>query len=174
MSDSPAELTPMLASAQFLKELSPSDLEQVVAIASLQTVAEGTVLYQQGDVCGTLHVVAEGLVAVDMCMPRQGCTRILTVGPGELLGWSALLADGTMTARASAVQDTKLIALPAQELRRLCENDHDIGYAVMRQIAVSLARRLLATRLQTLDMFGETRPAATFPSAPGSDPDNPR
>lgn len=147
-----------LAAAQFLQDLSPGDLDKVVAISSLKDIAAGTVLYQEGEICDAMHIVSAGLVGLDMCMPRQGCTRILTVGPGELLGWSALLNHGSMTVRATAVENTELIVLPAQELRQLCTDDHDIGYAVMQQVALSLSRRLLATRLQTLDMFGETQP----------------
>ncbi|REJ92475.1 MAG: Crp/Fnr family transcriptional regulator [Planctomycetota bacterium] len=167
MTHSARDVKATLATAQFLHKLSAEDLEKVAAIASTKSLEAGAVLYQEGEACRMLHVVSSGLVALDMCMPRQGCTRILTVGPGELLGWSALLSDGTMTVRATAVEETTLIALPAHKLRQLCDDDHDIGYAIMQQVAVSLSRRLLATRLQTLDMFGETQPVA----APVS-PDN--
>ena len=158
MSNAPLDVKATLSTAQFLHELSADDLGKVAAIASTTSVEAGAVLFHEGEACTTLHVVSSGLVALDMCMPRQGCTRILTVGPGELLGWSALLNDGTMTARATAAKETTLINLPAQDLRKLCDDDHDIGYVVMRQVAVSLSRRLLAAQLQTLDMFGETKP----------------
>ena len=165
MTDSISDLKAKLSDAQFLQDLSRNDLDKVAAIASTDSFDAGAVLYQEGETCRTIHVVSSGLVALDMFRPRQGYTRILTVGSGELLGWSALLGDGTMTVRATALETTMLIALPAQQLRQLCEDDHDIGYAIMRQLAVSLSRRLLATRLQTLDVFGETQPV-TAPVAP--------
>lgn len=159
MASAPPDLRAQLGAAQFFQRLSADDREKVIAIASSRRAARGEILFREGENCETLHIVSAGLVALDMCMPRRGCTRILTVGPGELLGWSALLGEGIMTARASAVEETELIALPARDLRQLCEEDHDIGYAIMQQTAVTLSRRLLAARLQTLDVYRETLPA---------------
>lgn len=158
MAGTTEELRSTLAATQFLRELTPDDLDKVVAIASITAVPAGAVLFKQGETSENLHIVSKGLVALDMCMPRQGCTRLQTVGPGELLGWSALLGDGVMTAQATAVEESTLIALPGQDLRQLCDADHDIGYAIMQRVAKSLSRRLLATRLQMLDVFGETQP----------------
>ena len=171
MAGSSIDVKASLSTAQFLHELSAEDLDKVAAIASTESFEAGAVLFQEGEICRRLHVISSGRVALDMCMPRQGCTRILTVGPGELLGWSALLNDGTMTVRATAVEPTSLIALPAQALQQLCDDDHDVGYVILRQVAIALSRRLLATRLQMLDMFGETQPR-TAPQAVKERPDS--
>jgi len=165
MSNADQNILELLSTTPFLRELCPGDLDKVAEIASSRSVSAGTVLYQEGDVCETLYLVSSGLVALDMCMPRQGCTRILTIGLGEIIGWSALFADATMAVRASVLQDGTLVALPAAELRQLCDDDHDIGYAIMQQVSVALSRRLLATRLQLLDMFGETQPVPA-PASP--------
>lgn len=165
MSSDEKTILELLSKTQFLQTLCSGDLDKVARIASTRTVEAGSVLHQEGDVCEALYLVSSGLVALDMCMPRQGCTRILTIGPGEIIGWSALFADATMTVRASVLQDGLLVALPAAELRQLCDDDHDIGYAIMRQVSVALSRRLLATRLQMLDMFGETQPVPA-PASP--------
>jgi CRP/FNR family cyclic AMP-dependent transcriptional regulator len=167
MSNADRNILKLLSATPFLRELCPGDQEKVAAIAASRQVPASTVLYQEGDVCERLYLVSSGLVALDMCMPRQGCTRILTIGPGEIIGWSALFADATMAVRASALQDSTLIALPAAELRQLCDDDHDIGYAIMQKVSVALSRRLLATRLQMLDMFGETQPV-TAPASPSA------
>jgi CRP/FNR family cyclic AMP-dependent transcriptional regulator len=38
-------------------------------------------------------------------------------------------------------------------LRKMCDDDHDFGYFVMRRLANVVAGRLMTTRLQLLDMF---------------------
>lgn len=157
----------LLHETQFLQKLSAGDLDKVAAIASIEHVEPSTVLYQEGVTCQMLYLVSSGIVALDMCMPRQGCTRILTVGPGEIIGWSALLENATMTARATAMETCTLLGLPAAELRQLCDADHDIGYAIMKQVSVALWHRLLATRVQMLDVFGETQPVPA-PDSPTS------
>lgn len=161
MSDDESSVIELLSGAQFLAELSAGDLDKVAEIASVESFQPSTVLFQEGTVCEHVHLVTSGLVGLDMCMPRRGCVRILTVSSGELVGWSALLADGMMTARATVIEPTTVVAFPAQQLRELCHVDHDVGYAVMKLVSVALARRLLATRLQVLDVFGETQPVQT-------------
>jgi hypothetical protein len=41
------------------------------------------------------------------------------------------------------------------KLRQFCEEDHELGYIVMRRMANVVASRLLMTRLQLLDMFAD-------------------
>ncbi|RMG36137.1 MAG: Crp/Fnr family transcriptional regulator [Planctomycetota bacterium] len=158
-------VTARLQRATFLGELSAEDAEKLAALACVENHAAGATVFEQGEVRDSVYVVSSGLVALEVCLPRRGCVRIQTLGAGDLLGWSALLSDGCMTARAVAVTPTVLVAFPAAELRRLCDEDHDIGYVVMRQAAVALSRRLLATRLQLLDVFGETEPVPAPPHA---------
>jgi hypothetical protein len=46
-----------------------------------------------------------------------------------------------------------LIAIETPKLNKLCEEDHHLGYIVMRRIANVVASRLMICRLQTLDMY---------------------
>lgn len=140
------------------KELSAGDLDKVAKLATIETKTAGTILFREGTISDHLFLIGEGNVALDMHVPRRGKIRILTIGPGELLGWSALLAEQRMTAMATVVEDATLVSIPGQKLQALCDSDHDVGYAVMQRIAVALAHRLLATRLQLLDLFQETQP----------------
>lgn len=148
----------LLQDAGFLKELCQEDLEKVAAIATVEERHAGTILFREGAISDRLFLIVAGSVALDMHIPRRGQVRILTVGPGEILAWSAVLTDQRMTAMATVVEDLRFVSIPGQGLRALCEADKDVGYAVMRRMAVALARRLLATRLQLLDLFMETQP----------------
>ena len=58
-------------------------------------------------------------------------------------------------ARAVAVMDGVVVATDSEKLRKVCEEDHDLGYFVMRRLANVVASRLMVTRLQLLDMFAE-------------------
>ncbi len=153
---SASTISDVLRGVGFLEALSADDLAKIVGIASIEKFTTSAVLFQEGAECEFLYLVAEGSIGLDMCLPRRGCMRMLTLGPGEIVGWSALLADARMTARAVVVEDSTLVAFPAQQLQDLCDEDHDVGYVLMKQVAAALSRRLLATRLQQLDMFIET------------------
>lgn len=150
----------LLRDAGLFADLDDADLAKVAGIASVEDRAAGATIFKEGGRNSNLYFVIAGAAALEMHVPRRGTKRILTIGPGQLLAWSALLGDGTMTASAIAQQDLRLVAIPADPLRKLSDADHDIGYSVMRQTANSLSRRLLATRLQLLDLFAETDPTA--------------
>ncbi len=49
--------------------------------------------------------------------------------------------------------DGLIACIDLEKLRQACEEDHDLGYAVMRRLANIVASRLFVTRLQLLDMF---------------------
>jgi hypothetical protein len=52
--------------------------------------------------------------------------------------------------------DTRVIALDAECLRNKCENDKHFGYEMLKRLAVVMEKRLEATRIQLLDLYGTT------------------
>ena len=138
--------------------LDPQDIRSLASIARPVCYAARRVLFIEGGAAAALSVVCSGRIALDMHVPLRGSVRILTLGSGDLLGWSALVGDGIMSATATALEDTMLLDLPKEALRRLCDTDHTLGYAVMNLVARALAQRLHGTRLQMLDLFSETEP----------------
>tara|TARA_R110002049_G_scaffold50370_3_gene143099 strand:- start:142602 stop:143069 length:468 start_codon:yes stop_codon:yes gene_type:complete len=134
-------------------DLSPSSAEQLADLADLFAWPEQQILFREGEIHSRLYWIEQGRVRLEMSGARSGATSLLTVGPGDLLAWSALLGDGRMTATATTTEPTTLIAFDAGALLNLCEENHDIGYKVMYTVAKLLSKRLIATRLQLLDLF---------------------
>lgn len=147
------KLQQALESSAFTAELSPEALGRLFIAAVRRQFASGSVLFREGDQSDAFYLVCHGHVALDMSIPARGTTRLLTVGPGEILAWSALLGNARMTATATALDDVELLEFSGVMLRRWCEADPSFGYQWMRQLSAALAKRLLATRLQMLDLF---------------------
>ena len=137
----------------FVAGFSPSTLTELERLATRRTYVGGAVIFREGAVCDELFLVDTGLVALDIFVPGRGPVRILTVGPGELLGWSALMGTGPMTATATALHETGVFAISGAQLRNLCDSNHAAGCQILRQINHALSQRLTATRLQLLDLF---------------------
>ena len=106
-------------------------------------------------------MVVFGNVSLDICASGVGCKRVMTIGPGEILGWSALLEQTRMTATARTLEITRRgrNSTPHRYLM-LCEKDLEFGYEIMRRTMLALAKRLSATRMQLLDVYGSQLPAA--------------
>ena len=118
----------------------------------------GAILFREGGPADAIWVVCSGSLALDIQVPSRGAVPVLTLGPRDMLGWSALVGDGAMTTTATVTADAQLLRLPAGKLRTLCDSDHTLGYAVMGNLARALANRLRGTRLQLLDLYAESAP----------------
>ena len=134
----------------------PSDvIARIAANASLCRFSVGEFVFREGVDNHNLYLIRLGRVALEMSVPGRGPVRILTLGPGEMVGWSALLGQGRMTASAVVVEAAELVGSPAEKLQQECLSTGEFGYQLMRQMADALSRRLVATRLQLLDLFAD-------------------
>ena len=79
-----------------------------------------------------------------------------TLGGGDVLGWSWLIPPYRWGFDARAVEMTRAIALDGKCLRGKCEEDHEMGYDLVKRVASSLGERLDATLLRLLDMYSTT------------------
>jgi len=79
---------------------------------------------------------------------------IQTVGENEIVGASWLVSPYRWGFDAKALELTRAISLDAACLRGKCEEDHDLGYEMMKRFMPILIQRLQATRLQILDVYG--------------------
>jgi len=130
--------------------------EMVEELADISAVAEftaGATIFREGDPNPFLYLIERGRVGLDMHVPGRGRVRILSVGAGEMLAWSAVLGGGVMTVSAEALEDTRAIAASGSKLLEVCSTNQELGYQLMQRMADALAQRLVATRLQLLDLF---------------------
>lgn len=147
-----------LRQLEFLSGISEGLFTQLESISQLCSFSAGGVLFRQGEPAIDLHLVLAGLVSLEICAAGVGCKRILTIGPGDLVGWSPVLKQGKLTATARAMAVTQTIKLAGPAVLAICDQDPRFGYEFMQRTAVALAKRLNATRLQLLDVYGSAMP----------------
>ncbi len=146
----------------FLHGLSDDHIETLVGCASNVRFPEGNYLIREGEMANKFFLIRTGRVALEIDVSGRGGLRIQTSGPGEVLGWSWLVSPYRWHFSGIAVMDTRAIALDAECLRNKCESDPKFGYEMLKRLALVMERRLEATRLQLLDMYGmSTAGAAT-------------
>ena len=152
--DEKQELMNALQSIPWFQELKQDHFERIAEIAHIVHFDQGEALFKEGDQEDYLYIVLEGRVAIEIYGPVRGRIRIYTAEPLDVVGWSSVTpVVRQRTAGASAVLDSRLIALDAKAIRQLSEADHDLGYIIMRRMANVVAGRLMVTRLQLLDLF---------------------
>jgi CRP-like cAMP-binding protein len=143
-----------LQSIPWFQELSDQHFDLMCSITHLVNVDQDTNIFSEGDREENLYVVLEGRVAVELFSSVQGKIRIFTAEPLDVIGWSSVTpVIRQRTASARAVLDSRLAAVDGRELRKLCDQDYELGYIIMRRIANVIAARLMITRLQLLDLY---------------------
>ena len=135
------------------RDLSDDQTERLAAIATESTCARGATIFREHHRHQHVYWIVDGVVALEMSPSHTGPKAVLTVGSGDLLGWSAFLGNQPMTTTAIASTDVQLIGFDSDQARQLCEDKHEIGYRFSQAVAEALSRRLIATRLQVLDLF---------------------
>ena len=152
---------PELERLAFLRDFHPDHLATLAALAIPVHWDTDEMIFREGTYAPWLFLVREGRVALELGAPSRQRTTILTVGSGEVFGWSSIATEHAKFASARAVVPTNAYAFDAAQVRALCERDHDFGYALTRRLLATVADRLKATRMQLLDLFASPAEHAT-------------
>lgn len=147
-------LEPILAQHPFFQDLEPRHLQTIVGCASNVRFDAGQFFFHEGEAANQFFVIRHGKVAIEIHAPPRGAVTIETLGEGDVLGWSWLFPPYQWHFDARALELVRAIALDGKCLREKCEQDHDLGYALVKRFAHIIMGRLQATRLQLLDVYG--------------------
>jgi len=129
-------------------------LQLFVDCASNVRFNAGETIFREGEDADKFYLIRQGKVALETSAPQRGSVIIQTLGEGEVLGWSWLVAPFRWRFNARVVEAVRAIALDGKCLRGRSEEDHDLGYELMKRAAQIMEQRLQATRLQLLDVYG--------------------
>lgn len=145
----------MLADHPFLKDVPSALIKAFSACASQVEYEAGAMIYREGDDADQFLLIQRGRVVIEIHAHQRGAIAIQTVGPGDVLGWSWLFAPYQRRFDARAMEPTRAIALDGKYLREKAEQDHEVGYELLKRFSRIVVERLKATTLQLLDIYGK-------------------
>lgn len=142
-----------LASTWFTAGLSTEARTRLTALGVLTQVEQGATVVREGTPCTSLGVVVSGRIALRLRLPGGEDRTILTVEPGDIFGWSAVLPPAIATSTGIAVVPTTAVLFDGAALTAALDADPELAAVVYRRLLAIVARRLGATRLQLLDLY---------------------
>ncbi len=114
--------------------LSKDTFDDLMQGAYLQTFPPHLQLITEGDTADFLHIVVEGLV--EQFSESNGRETTLKVaGPLSTFILAAVLKDAVYLASARTVQKTKLLLIPAQNVREAVDDDVDFSRTIVQELA---------------------------------------
>ncbi len=108
-----------------------SSLRSVAVVSREKHLEEGEVLFEEGDAADHFYLV------VDTCIP------------GDMCCWSALLdPPSSASAGARARTACRLIAIEADDMKKLFARDCSMGFYLLTEAVRNLAHRLQGSHVQ--------------------------
>ena len=145
-----------LASGWFGAGMSAGTRTRLAELAELVAIPAGSVALREGAAVDSFGVVVDGRLAIRLAVPGRGSVTVLTVEPGDCIGWSALVPPHRATSTVVAIEPTTVVAFDGAALRAAIDADPALAAAVLWRVLEAVARRLTATRTQLLDLFART------------------
>jgi CRP-like cAMP-binding protein len=138
----------------FFQDFPEEHLSFITGCAKNVQFPEKHFIFLEGDPANEFYFIRSGAVSIEMVIPRLGSTTVQTVGEGEILGWSWVSPPYRWHFNAKTLKRTRALVFDAKCLRAKCEEDHDLGFEILKRFANIITARLDATRLQLLDIYG--------------------
>lgn len=145
-------VTGAFAGHAFLKGLGERHLMLLASGVKPLSFAPGDYLGREGQEARAFYLILSGRVALGVPTPDRGVVTVQTVGAGQALGWSWLVPPHRWRFDCQAVEPVQALAFNSEWLREKCEQDHELGYHLLKHLVGVIAGRLAATRLQLLDL----------------------
>ncbi|MGH7892612.1 MAG: Crp/Fnr family transcriptional regulator [Thermodesulfobacteriota bacterium] len=148
------ELESILSEHYCFKGLEKKYLDMIVKKAAHAAFKEGDFIFHESDKADKFYIIEEGIVALETRLaPDRDPITIQMIGEGDVLGWGWLFPPYLCHFDAKAVAPTKAVVLDGAFIRTKCEEDHDLGYELLKRFASLIQQRLQAVRLQNPNMY---------------------
>ena len=135
---SPVGDTDLLARVPYFASLGAAELGQLATRCAARTFRLNTALFEEGEPCHGLFIIAEGAVEVRQVSLRGREQVFHTEGAGATLGEGPLFDRGGYIASAVATEPTRALFLRRADLLDLCRRHPCVALAILE----TLARRL--------------------------------
>ncbi len=149
----------LLQTHPFFEGMDRETLELIGGCGANVRIEEGEYLAQEGDESKRFYAIRHGRIAVQIRVPGRGPVTIQTLEDGDILGWSWLFPPYRWIYDARALELTRAVRFEGACIREKCERNPAMGYELMKRFAGIFAKRIEATRLQLLDVYGNATSA---------------
>jgi CRP/FNR family transcriptional regulator len=136
-SGSTASVAGLLAGVPAFSDLSEPELERIAQVAVPRSFPMGSVLIREGDPGDTCYVLRSGRARVTREHAGHGIT-LTNIGPGEIFGELAMFDGEVRSATVEALEDVEVVAILADDLRRVLREHPETAVKLLRALAQKL------------------------------------
>jgi toluene monooxygenase system ferredoxin subunit len=128
-------VTAFLATSAFFADLTTDQLEALTPLFRVEEYPQGAKIYNLGDPASDFYVLVEGLVRFTLGRGGRQASAGEVIRSGEIFGWAAVVERAQRRiATAYCITPCKVLAINGNEFLKAMDQDHSIGYYIMKQL----------------------------------------
>lgn len=132
-----------LSKAEIFRGLEQDELSEIAALCREAEFEKRTFIFGESDMGRDFYLILEGAIGIEMEMPAGlGRKKLKTLREGEVFGEMCFLTGLRRSAAARTLDRVRVLVIDGEALDRLFEENHHIGYVVVRRLAEVLCRRV--------------------------------
>jgi CRP-like cAMP-binding protein len=158
--DSHSEATTLrsiLGALPFFHELTPQELDRIIAIGRLVTYPKDAKLFKEGDPGEALYVVVDGSVRVSRLIPGAKEDTVAFIEQGGAFGEMSLFDEFPRSATISAHEDCRVLFIDKQAFLDFVRDDSVLARKILWAFCRTLSIRLRQTNDRIVALFGVPR-----------------
>ena len=135
-----AAIARLLRRSPLFAPLTDAEIDFLCARTGSRSHASGEILFNEGEPCTGLHIVASGRVRI-FKVSAQGREHVLAIeGPGSSIAELPVFDGGKYPASASAAEDSEIIFISRKDLHALCMEHPEIALKLLQVVGGRLRR----------------------------------
>ncbi|MFC1849362.1 cyclic nucleotide-binding domain-containing protein [candidate division CSSED10-310 bacterium] len=131
-----------LSRIHILEQLADDMLDKFIQITEFVEFETGHVVYKEGDLADVFYMLRRGKILIEQRISPKATVTIDTIRPGESFGLASLLDVRVYHLDAICAEPSKLFLIKSEDLLHLFQDDHSLGYKVMRNLTTILEKQL--------------------------------
>ena len=134
--------------------LRPDQIRTVSETSAPVNFFAGKTVYRRGERAEHLYIILAGQVSLRLPGKKGVSVLVDELGEGAMFGSCVCLDLDTYTLTAQCTEDSRLLKVEAPVLKKLMDEDLQMGYALQKMISKTYFKRYIDTvgKLQTLVM----------------------
>jgi CRP-like cAMP-binding protein len=155
----PALVREILRSVPLFQELSPAELELIVALGRVVAYPKDMTLFKEGDRGEALYVVIEGAVRIVKSIPQSWDGTMAFLERGGCFGEMALVDDFPRSATVVAHEDCTVLFIGREAVIDLFQEQPVVGRKILWAFCRSLSLRLREASDRIVALSSVPRPS---------------
>lgn len=146
----------LLKRSSVFKELTHDDLQEIAKSCQRVSLKIGERVFEAESPAEYLVIVSSGSVELRFKVSHYHASKEIILDrkfAGDAFGWSALAEPYVYTLSAVTMQDSELLKIEANDLKRVCEQNKDIGYILMKNISEIIGERFASLQRVLIDLI---------------------